>query len=94
MTNAKMSIKKIITIIVISIIAGFIIVKFSNNSSPLVRQNVTGSNIPNPPSPSTEPTPPPIDTNSNLEEEIDKLEPKDYSEEFSNLRTETSNPQR
>lgn len=33
-----------------------------------------------------EPTQPPINENSNLEEEINNLAPKNYSEEFNNLR--------
>ena len=38
--------------------------------------------------PSPKPTLPPLDKNSNLEEEINKLTPENFSESFNNLKQE------
>ena len=85
-----MKLKKIILIIIGAIILGVVIflinLKSSNNkflSSPNLTVIPAFS-----PTPTPKLTLPPIDQNSNLKEELNKLIPPDFSEDFKNLRKE------
>lgn len=80
--------KKVFVVIIISIILGFMIFKILNSNSPhvdkIVRPNISQSEK----SPSPKPTLPPLNQNSSLEEELDKLTPPDSTNDFEKLRQE------
>lgn len=79
--------KSLIIVTLISVLIGFGIFKLINNKMVHPDQIVTkqeSSNL----APTPKPTLPPIDQNSNLEQEIDKLTPEDFSEDFNQLKDE------
>lgn len=96
-----MSMKAIIAVIIISILIGVLYVLFEKNFSgtptlsqvktsssgekPQQTQTIEQSSISSLPTP--EPTLPPIDSNSNLLEEGTKLEMRDYSSMFEDLKS-------
>lgn len=80
--------KKIITVIILSLFIGtfiFLVIYYLSNKqeNPLIK--VT-SILKSTPTPTPQPTLPPITENSNLNEEIKTLIPKDYSEEINGLK--------
>lgn len=84
--------KRLIIIVLISILIGSIIFKLTDNKTSHVGQIVTkqeSSNIS--PTSSPKPTLPPLNENSNLEEEINKLTPPDFSESINKLKEEIKN---
>lgn len=85
-----MNFKIITLVIVFSVLIGLGIFKLTNTKTVypdqvIIRQQ--SSNL----APTPKPTLPPIDQNSNLEEELDKLTPPDFSENFENLKKSTNN---
>lgn len=82
-----MNLKIIVLVILISVLIGFGIFKLTNNKTIHPDQVITkqqSSNL----APTPKPTLEPIDQNSNLEQEIDKLTPEDFSEDFNQLKDE------
>lgn len=85
-----MNFKIITLVIVFSVLIGFGIFKLTNNKTVHPDQVITkqqSSNL----APTPKPTLEPIDQNSNLEEELDKLTPPDFSEDFESLKKSTNN---
>lgn len=92
----KRNLKLYIWVIIISIIIGIAVFFLTRGSDTVASPNApkelpsdTSSSENDPgyyPSPSSKPTPPPLDENSNLEAEVEKLDPKDYSGDFENLK--------
>lgn len=92
------NLKPYILVISISLLIGvgiFFFTKDSNNkvTTPTAPREIPANVTANTedssgyyPSPIAKPTPPSLDKNSNLEAETEKLDPKDYSEDFKNLR--------
>lgn len=92
MTNFKMNFKKISFVVVIAVFTGFVaflgIRIFLDKQEVMLRvPQITKQPYP---SPSPKPTLPPIGQNSNLEDEINKLEPGGYPEDFSTLKQEAT----
>lgn len=87
-----MNLKKISFVFVVVIFTGFVaflgIKIFLGKQDMMLRvpQITKQSSL----SPSPKPTPSPIGQNSNLEDEINKLEPDDYPADFSRLKQETT----
>lgn len=92
----KNNLKLYIWVIVVSIIIGIAIFFLTRGADTVASPNAARE-IPSDtsvsendpgyyPSPSSKPTPPPLDANSNLEAEVEKLDPKDYSSDFENLK--------
>ncbi|MBI2021598.1 hypothetical protein HYS93_01795 [Candidatus Daviesbacteria bacterium] len=87
-----MNIKSLTLLIAVSILIGFLIFKLTGNKFSQVEQIVTKKIIRNQISiPSPSPTLKPLEQNSNLDEEINKLSPADFSEDFADLRKQVSN---
>ena len=86
-----MNMKIIALVIIISILIGFGIFKLMDNKMPNTQQIDTNYSTNIYPSQTPKPALPPIDASSNLEEEINKLTPQDFSEDYKNLRDEVSN---
>ncbi len=96
-----MNFKKLVFIIIVAILIGFALfygikIFSGNKETQLIFPKITKQALPLPtPSPrfageAGKPSLPPIDQNSNLKGEIEKLTPTDYSEDFTNLHKETS----
>lgn len=87
-----MNSKTIILVIILSIIIGtgiFLLDQVLNKkNSPLIQSAFTVTDITKKatPSPTPKPTLQPLTESSNLEEELNKLNPSDYQEEFKNLK--------
>ena len=89
-----MNSKTIVLLIILSVITGtgiFLLDQLINRKdSPLVKSAVSFANITTKPKVSPTPTPkptlPPLTENSNLEEELNSLNPSDYSNEFQTLK--------
>ncbi|MBI2595865.1 hypothetical protein HYW46_03995 [Candidatus Daviesbacteria bacterium] len=88
-----MNFKKLVFIIIIAILIGFAtlygIKIFSGGDRKLQIPQIIKQPSTSPTS-TPKPTLPPIDQNSNLEGEMDKITPTDYSGDFSSLHQEAS----
>ena len=84
--------KSLIIVSIIAILIGFTLFKLTKDKMVHVDQIVTKKNISHniPQTPTPSPTLPPIDQSSNLDEEINKLTPQDFSEDFKKLKEEVS----
>lgn len=82
---------KILIVFIVSVFVGLIIFKLTDNKIPHKQQIVTNKNKALDITPTPKPTLPPLNVNSNLEEELEKLTPKDFSEDFKKLREEVKN---
>lgn len=95
-----MKMRTVVAVIILSVLIGIGIYFLTRNSSSnnLFTNPVKKSSITNEagasgeqssswyPSTTPRPTPPPLDKNSNLSEEVEKLDPVDYSGDFKTLR--------
>ncbi len=88
-----MNSKTIILVIILSVIVGtgifFADKIIKRKESPLIKTALNFSNVNNPtPTPSSTPKPtlPPLTEKADLEEELNKLSPSDYSNEFKVLK--------
>lgn len=83
--------KKILILVILAVLLGVFLLFKSNLSSSKISPNLQSGNVLIPtPTPTPTPTPPVFDKNSNLEEEIEKLTPEDFSEDFKLLKEEAS----
>lgn len=87
--------KTIILVIFLSFLIGLTYILFSPNNKIsnakqfiFLKSLIQSKNIS--PTPTPKPTPAPIKKDANLEEEVNKLTPKDYSEDFNTLRKEVN----
>lgn len=79
--------KKILILVILSVLLGVFLLFKSNLSSSKISPNLQSGNVLIP-TPTPTPTPPVFDKNSNLEEEIEKLTPEDFSDDFKTLKQE------
>lgn len=88
-----MKLVPLILTVVVSILLGIGIYKFIENNPSRIQQNFAQKINPaaNEKKVLAKPTLPPIDGTSNLKEEIEKLEPVDFTKDIENLRKELSN---
>ena len=87
-----MNIKLVLSIIVVSILIGIGIFTLLSWKDQSISSPISSKIFEEAPkaesTPSPKPTLPPLDKDSNLEEEIDKLTPEDFSESFNTLKQE------
>ncbi len=78
--------KQIIIVVILSVVIGigvYLYTKESSITNPISKFTTSQTDTP---TPSFTPTPLPLNSTSNLEEELEKLTPRDFSEDFQNLR--------
>ncbi|MBI2022399.1 hypothetical protein HYS97_00925 [Candidatus Daviesbacteria bacterium] len=84
-----MSFKSLVLVIIFSALIGVVIFLLIGKGDGKIIQPLTNSSQASKPEvPTPKPTLPPLDENSNLEQEINKLDPPNFSEDIENLRNE------